>query len=79
MVVTLLLGQQYNTGEKPTVMLYTYINRHVGTPDKNKANIFLVHMCVCVFSVQQTTYWNTTTYITMRSDLSLSNNALHFP
>ena len=26
MVVT--LGQQYYTGEKPTVMLYTYINRH---------------------------------------------------
>ena len=32
MVVT--LGQQYNTGEKPTVMLYTYyiISRHAGTP-----------------------------------------------
>ena len=27
----------YNTGEKPIVMLYTYIiNRHVGTPDKIK-------------------------------------------
>ena len=25
MVVT--LGQQYNAGEKPTVILYTYINR----------------------------------------------------
>ena len=32
------LGRQYNTGEKPTVMLYTDINRHAGTP------------CVCVFS-----------------------------
>ena len=29
MVVT--LGQQYNVGEKPTVKLYTYINRHAGT------------------------------------------------
>ena len=29
-------SNQYNTGEKPTVMLYTYINRHAGTPDKNK-------------------------------------------
>ena len=29
-------GQQYNTGEKPTIMLYTYINRHEGTPDENK-------------------------------------------
>ena len=36
MVVT--LGQQYNVGEKPSVMLYTtYINRHAGTtPDKTK-------------------------------------------
>ena len=35
MVVT--LGQQYNVGEKPTVILYTYtyINRHAGTPDNN--------------------------------------------
>ena len=23
-----ILGQQYNVGEKPTVILYTYINRH---------------------------------------------------
>ena len=41
MVVT--LGQQYNPGEKPTVMLYTYINLHEGTPDKNKTKTFLVH------------------------------------
>ena len=34
MVVT--LGQQYNVGEKPTVILYTYINRHAGTPEKTK-------------------------------------------
>ena len=26
------LGQQYNVGEKPTVILYIYINRHAGTP-----------------------------------------------
>ena len=24
------LGQQYNVGEKPTVILYIYINRHAG-------------------------------------------------
>ena len=35
MVVT-LLGQQYNIGEKPTVILYTYINRHAGTPEKQR-------------------------------------------
>ena len=36
MVVT--LGQQYNTEEKPSVMLYPYIiNRYAGTPeDENK-------------------------------------------
>ena len=36
MVVT--LGQQYNVGEKPTVMLYTYMNPHAGTPDQKKCN-----------------------------------------
>ena len=41
MVVT--LGYQYNVGEKPTVMLYTYISRHAGTSDKNKTKTFLVH------------------------------------
>ena len=34
MVVT--LGQQYNVGEKPTVIRYTYINRHAGTPEKQR-------------------------------------------
>ena len=29
------LGQQYNVGEKPTVILYSYINRHAGTPEKH--------------------------------------------
>ena len=42
MVVT--LGQQYNTGEKPTVILYTYINRHAGTPNKTKTNWYEVGM-----------------------------------
>ena len=31
------LGQQYDVGEKPTVILYTYINRHEETQtQKNK-------------------------------------------
>ena len=25
-------GQQYNIGDKPSVILYTYINLHAGTP-----------------------------------------------
>ena len=38
MVLIVTLGQEYNVGEKPTVipLLYTYINRHVGTPDKRQ-------------------------------------------
>ena len=35
MVVT--LGQQYNVGKRPIVILYTYINRHAGTPSKTEA------------------------------------------
>ena len=36
------IGQQYNTGGKPSnVMLYTYMNRHAGRPGENKKqNIF---------------------------------------
>ena len=30
------LDQQYNIGEKPTVILYTYINRQAGTPEKQR-------------------------------------------
>ena len=26
------LGQQYNVGEKPTIILYTYINHHAEPP-----------------------------------------------
>ena len=37
---TITLGQQYNVGEKPTVILYTYINRHAGTPTKGKTKQF---------------------------------------
>ena len=29
------MGQQYNDGEKPTVILYIYISRHPGTPEKH--------------------------------------------
>ena len=30
------LGQQFNIGDKPTVILYTYINRDAGAPNKTK-------------------------------------------
>ena len=34
------LGQQYNVGEKTTVILYTNVNRHAGTPNKTKHSDF---------------------------------------
>ena len=39
------LGQQYNVGEKPIVILflYTYISRHAGTPDQ-EAKIVVSHI-----------------------------------
>ena len=34
--MVVILGQQYHAGEKPTVILYTYIDRYAGTPHKTK-------------------------------------------
>ena len=45
-------GQQYNVGVKPTVILYIYINRHVGTPEKHKKQdsvIHPLHMVVVIY------------------------------
>ena len=36
--VVVILGQQYDVGEKPTVKLCTYINRHAGLPEKKSKN-----------------------------------------
>ena len=36
------LGEQYNIGEKPTVILYTYINHHVGTPKQKQTSYYTV-------------------------------------
>ena len=44
MVVT--LSQQYNVGETLSVMLYAYVNRHTGTPDKNSNKTVAVFLCV---------------------------------
>ena len=35
-MVIVTLGQQYNVGEKPIVILYTYINRPVEPPSMTK-------------------------------------------
>ena len=45
------LGQQYNVGERPTVIVYTNINCHTRPPNTRKTkdkNTRVV--CVCVFS-----------------------------
>ena len=49
MVVT--LGQQYNVGEKPTVILYTYINRHAEplTITKPKTLSYIVNRVVIIY------------------------------
>ena len=31
-----IIGSFFNNGEKPTVILYTYVNRHAGTQTKSK-------------------------------------------
>ena len=35
----------YNIGEKPTVILYTYINQHVGTPKQKQISYYTVFFC----------------------------------
>ena len=42
--VTSSMGQQYNIGEKPTVILYTYyyINHHVGTPKQKQTTVLTI-------------------------------------
>ena len=41
-------GQQYNVGEKPTVILYIYINRHVKTLKTRQCNT-PSHMVVVIY------------------------------
>ena len=53
MVIT--VGQQFNVGEKPTVILYTYINRHAGTPTKGKTNQYIIKQIQSLKRVQQRT------------------------
>ena len=50
MVVT--LGQQHNIREKPTVILYTFINRYAGPPSitKQKAKMqYIVKRIVIIY------------------------------
>ena len=38
--IVITSGQQYNIGEKPSVILYTYINLHAGTPNVPSPTLF---------------------------------------
>ena len=63
------LGQQYNVGEKPTVILYTYINHHAGTPEKTvktkqRQCSTPSHMVVIICSYMGYKYKATTWYLT---------------
>ena len=50
MVVT--LGQPYNVGEKPTVILYTtIISRHAGTPNKQKQCSTQLYRVVIIYDI----------------------------
>ena len=54
--VVVTLGQQYNVGEKPTVILYTYINRHAEPPanitkHKNNTVVPSNHTRLCIYSL----------------------------
>ena len=70
MVVT--LGQQYNIGEKPTVILYTYIiNRLAGTPEKQRkqkhcstpSNMVVIIYCYIGCEDKATTWYYSTQLI----------------
>ena len=63
------LGQQYNVGEKPTVILYTYINRHAGIPEiavktKQRQCSTPSHMVVITCYYMGYKYKATTCYLT---------------
>ena len=50
--MVVILGQQYNVGEKLIViLLYTYyiINRHPGTTDKNRNNVIIKQGVVIIY------------------------------
>ena len=43
-------GRQYNIGEKPSVILYTYINLHAETPKPHPFNLRVLDYSVVIWS-----------------------------
>ena len=75
-MVVVTLGQQYNIGEKPIVIRYTYINRHAGTPEKQRkqkhcstsSNMVVIIYCYIIgcedkVTISTTWYYNSTQLI----------------
>ena len=66
----IILGQQYNVGVKPTVILYTYIiNRHAGKPEKTvktkqRQCSTPSHIAVIIYYYMGYKYKTTTWYLT---------------
>ena len=63
------LDQQYNVGDKSTVILCTYINRHAGTPEKTvktkqRQCSTPSHMVVIIYYYIGYKYKATTWYLT---------------
>ena len=63
------LGPQHNLGEKPTVILYIYINRHAGTPEKHSKQTqrqcsIPSHMVVVIYITEAISTIATTWYLT---------------
>ena len=48
--VTTSSRQQYNIGEKPSVILYTYINLHAGTQNHNPFYLRVLDYSVVIWS-----------------------------
>ena len=69
MVVT--LSQQYNIGEKPNLILYTYINRHAGTPEKKRkqkqcsisSNMVVIVYCYIIGCEDEVITWHYNTQL----------------
>ena len=74
--MVVILVQQYNTGEKPSVMLYTYINRHAETPDKNRNKTIVVQILVFVIILSSTLKQKGLIYMVKRITFTFYNQSV---
>ena len=74
--MVVILVQQYNTGEKPSVMLYTYINHHAETPDKNRNKTIVVQILVFVIILSSTLKQKGLIYMVKRITFTFYNQSV---